>query len=159
MEFTMKLPEENQNIPNFILIVIIMGSMLVGFLYLTWSENSVFYQVEKPKITHSELEELHGLRIEYVSVSPDGSYVEYGLAVVNPIKANQLMEDPNVTFGIWIEESDTHLMVKDEEVVRNCGNIYLQLENSGGIVQPGMDVNIVFGNLFVESILVQQNYN
>jgi hypothetical protein len=157
MEMAIKLPKEKQTYPNFIFIAIILGAMLGGFIYLTWVENSVFYQVERPKITLFDLEELHGLRVEYMGVSVDGSTVEYHLDVVDPYKVNQLMADPDLTFGIWIEESDTHLMIADEEVVRNCGSIRLQLENSGGIVQPGMNVNIVFGNLFVESIPVQQN--
>ena len=155
METTSFTKMDSRTNPNFGIISFILIIMLVMLFYLTWVENEVFYQFDKPLISHSELVEAHGLQVESVRLSPDGEFINFHLAVVDPVKANRLLADPDITIGIWVVDTGTHLMVGEniaEEDLINREGFVLSLSNMDGIVHSGMDVYAVFGNLFVEPV-------
>lgn len=158
METTTFAETDSQTNPNFGIISFVLFLILGMLFYLTWEENGIFYQLEKTVISHGELMEEYGLQVGKVQLSPNAKTIIFHLEVVDRAKANRLLADPDITIGIWVIETGTHIMFNEniaEEDLKLGDGLVLSLSNLGGIVQPGMDVYAVLGNLFVEPITVE----
>jgi hypothetical protein len=159
MEAMVNNPRVKQTNPNLAFVALLLVIMLGIFVYQTWVENGVFYQSDKPLITQEKLKEQYGLQVKLIRVMADGEFIDFRLKVVDPEKAGLLLKDPKIKPGIWIEETGSHLMisgVSNHDFELEEGKIiFISLPNSGGVVEPGTPVNVVFGNIFVEPIAAQ----
>jgi hypothetical protein len=108
------------------------------------------------KMSQTELEQKYGLRTDLVAVTAAGGFVDVRIRMVNGEKAKALLSEksnfPALSVGkhviLQAPEDD-----KSQEIrFDNGGTMFIMYANSGGAVQPGTPVTILFGDVAVAPI-------
>ena len=141
--------------PVLILLILIAA----GFLFYRYTKLQPVFST-KTIISQSAFEEQYGLRINLVAVTAAGGMVDLRLKIVDAEKAKKLLQDKNNFPALYV--SDRGRLLSAPEDTRSAeiqfedgNNIFLMYPNAGNAVSRGAAINIVFGDIALEPILVK----
>ena len=109
-------------------------------------------------ITQSALEENYGLRVQLVAVTAAGGLVDLRLQIVDAEKAKAFLDDqtnfPALRVGddVVLRTSEDAVAAAQDIQIENGKSIFIMFPNSGNTLKPGDPVNVVFGDLQLETI-------
>lgn len=107
-------------------------------------------------ITQSTLEENYGLRVQLVAVTAAGGLVDLRLQILDAEKAKAFLDDsanfPALRAGDDVVLRTTEDAAAQDIQFENGKSIFIMFPNSGNILKPGDPVNIIFGDLQLETI-------
>jgi len=140
-------------------VIGLIGLVLVNFytyrmdtLYPELDHEHVFFmwQVQlQPEITQKTLEEQYGMQLSLAAVSAMDSIVDVRMRVLDPEKAEQLLEDEH--FALLVGDT----LIPAPHVSRHMfanKTIIVMFPNRQNIVTSGTPVSLVFENLRVEPV-------
>jgi len=115
-------------------------------------------QAEVTSITQNAFEEMSGLHIQLLAVTAAGGLVDLRLQIVDAEKAKAFLDD-HANFPALRVNDDVVLQTSEEAVaaaqdiqIENGKSIFIIFPNTGNILKSGDPVNIIFGQLQLESI-------
>jgi hypothetical protein len=162
-EMTVKEAGANLRPPSKFLIsaIILVVMLLVGFFAYRGAQKSVA-PVDSPQLTtlsQSALEEDYGLRVQLVAVTAAGGLVDLRLQIADAEKAWAFLED-SANFPALRVGNDVDLRVSEDIAKQGIQfedgkSIFVLYPNTQNVLKSGDPVNIVFGNLQVESLPAQ----
>jgi hypothetical protein len=142
---------------KYLLFAIIMVILLAfGFYDYNTSQRFNTPQAVVTTITQSNLEKNYGLRVQLLAVTAAGGFVDLRLQIVDASKAQALLKD-NANLPALKISDDVVLRTSEDAAEQdiqfeNGKSIFVMYANSGNILKPGDPVNIIFGNLQLETI-------
>lgn len=145
-----------------IILAGLMGLTLINFqayrldeLYPELDHQHVFFlwQIRlQPEVSFQTLEEEYGLQISRATVSAMGSAVDVRMKVLDPEKAEELVEEGH--FALLVGEKVLPAPHVHRHMLLNK-TIIILFPNQKNIVKSGTPVSIVFENLKVEPVAVK----
>jgi len=142
--------------PVIIAVLFVIMVVLVLYDYNTFKAfQSASPQMRNPTITQNELEEKYGLRIQLLAVTAAGGLVDLRLQIVDAEKAKVFLSDHTNTPGLRVQ--DIVLRTSESAAAQDIQfedgkSIFIMYPNTGNVLKSGDPVNIVFGNLQLETI-------
>ena len=142
-------------------LVVILLILAVGFFaYRSWiTQPTDPLTATSNLISESEFEERHGLQVRLIGVTAAGGMIDFRLKMIDPDKARAFLQEPANLPITMIAEDGSQLLAADEmdeEITWEEGGIlFILLRNNGGVVQPGAEVIIEFGDSRLEPMLAQ----
>ena len=106
-----------------------------------------------------EVEERYGIRITLIGVTADGGLIDLRFRVIDPDKAQEMVQETENPLVLVAEHSGTKLapvgrIAQNDSFV--AGRIYFTLyPNAGGAIRPGDAVTVVIGDLRLEHLIAQ----
>jgi apolipoprotein N-acyltransferase len=136
-----------------IILVILLALGLYGY--------NAFRAFQPPQagtvtITQSALEEDYGLRVQLVAVTAAGGLVDLRLQIMDAEKAEAFLKDsaniPALRVGNDVVLR-TSMDTAEQDIQFDDGkSIFVMFPNTENILKPGDPVNIIFGDLQLETI-------
>ena len=112
--------------------------------------------VQSVRISPDELEQNYGLRMDLVAVTAAGGFVDVRIRMVDGQKAKTLLSEkgnfPALSIGKHVILQAPEDIKSQEMRFENDGTMFIMYANTGGAVQPGTPVTIMFGDLAVDPI-------
>jgi len=142
--------------PVIIVVLFVIMVVLVRYGYNTFKAvQAASNQTGSTTVTTSELEEKYGLRIQLLAVTAAGGLVDLRLQIVDAEKAKVFLSDhTNIPVlrvqGIVLQTSE-NAAVQDIQF-EDGKSIFIMYPNAGNVLKSGDPVNIVFGNVQLETI-------
>ena len=153
------IPAADFPVPSRYLIPVI-GTLMVVMVAFTafqwWS-----HRPGANLITQQELEEKYGLRVSLLGATAMNSIVDFRMKIVDAEKAGEILStDHHDALGLMVngDESDiiTAAHMSRHGTILKDGNLYITFfPNPGNTIKSGTSVNVVFGDLRLESIIAQ----
>ena len=157
------LPKHSNRMRIFLLVffaLIIAGAFaLFAGMLMNRPETTLQHGHDSPvAISAAALEEQYGIRVTLIGVTAGGGMVDFRFKVIDAEKAEALLDH---------HESMPQLIPADSKVRLGLpggahsptyvdGKVYYMLYgNAGGIVRPGMPVQVAFGDLVLEPVVAQ----
>jgi hypothetical protein len=143
---------------TLLLATLAVAVILAAFLaFRTWNARELrLTQTGLENLSEVDLETYHGLRVRLVGVTAGGGMIDFRLKVIDPAKARAFLQNPDHLPIVMVAEDGTRMLAADEvdeKIAWEGGEIlFMLLGNSGGVVQPGDQVKIEFGDLRLEPI-------
>ena len=144
---------------KFVIIAIILVLLIVLGLFAYNAFRA--FQTASPQegivpITQSALENDYGLRVQLVAVTAAGGLVDLRLQIADAEKAKAFLDD-RTNFPVLHVGEDVVLRASEDVVTQeiqfeNGKSIFILFPNAGNTLKPGDPVNIVFGDLQLETI-------
>lgn len=108
-------------------------------------------------ISAAELEEMYGLRVTLVGVTAGGGMVDFRFKVIDAEKADHLLGHHDNMPQLLPVGSKVRLGIPGAHSPNYAsGKVYYMLYgNAGGIVQPGTQVQIAFGDVILDAVTAQ----
>ncbi len=107
-------------------------------------------------ITQSALEEDYGLRVQLVAVTAAGGLVDLRLQIVDAEKAEAFLSDsaniPALRVGDGAILRTSEDAAEQDIQFEDGKSIFMLFPNTGNVLKPSDPVNIIFGNLQLETI-------
>jgi hypothetical protein len=130
------------------------------FFYQAWSDQQA--RAVPPgtqPLSAADLEARYGLQVRLIGVTAAGGMVDFRLKIVDVEKAQQFLEDPAHLPQLIDADSGQALMVSeglDDEIEWTEGGILFNFyPNDNGLIEPGSQVIVQFGDLRLEPIAAQ----
>jgi len=107
-------------------------------------------------ITQNTLQENYGLRVQLVAVTAAGGLVDLRLQILDAEKAKAFLDD-HANFPALRTGEDVILRTSEDAAAQdiqfeNGKSIFVMYPNAGNTLKPGDPVNIIFGDLQLETI-------
>jgi hypothetical protein len=108
------------------------------------------------KISQAMLEQKYGLRMDLVAVTAAGGFVDVRIRMVDGEKAKSLLSEksnfPVLAVGKHVILQAPNNVKSQELRFENNGTMFIMYANSGGAVQPGTPVTVLFGDITIDPI-------
>jgi len=140
------------------LILIILAGLGLYGLNAFKAFQSAPSQMGGTPITQKALEKDHGLRVQLLAVTAAGGLVDLRLQIVDAEKAKTFLDDhanfPALSVGdeIVLRTSEEAVAAEQDIQIENGKSIFIMFPNTGNVIKPGDPVNIIFGDLQLETI-------
>ena len=145
----------NKTLVFTIILVILLALGLYGYNAFRASRAASAQPGFVP-ITQSALEEDYGLRVQLVAVTAAGGLVDLRLQIVDADKAEAFLKDsaniPALHVGDDVILRTSEAAAEQDIQFEDGKSIFVMFPNSGNILKPGDPVNIIFGDLQLETI-------
>jgi len=108
-----------------------------------------------PALTSGQLVDQYGVRVSLVANSMLGSIVDVRLQIIDPDKAHLLLQNQA---GLLVDQHDLIVAPHMHSHAVNrlkAGTQYIVFFPAGRTIHPGSAVNLVFGSVSVEPVVVQ----
>jgi hypothetical protein len=111
-------------------------------------------------ISASVLAARHGLRVNLIAVTAAGGLVDVRLKVLDAEKAKALLKIPQNFPALKVGSSDITLTASEDsraqvDSLKDDGLIMILFPNTGSSVKSGNSVNMMFGDMQLESIVAR----
>ncbi len=157
IEAKTKSMKSSISLNKYIIFAIILVILLAFGLYdIKSSQSFNTPQTVVTTITQGDLEENYGLRVQLLAVTAAGGFVDLRLQIVDAVKAEALLKD-NANLPALKVADDITLRTSEDAAAQDIQfedgkSIFVMYANSGNILKPGDPVNIIFGDLQLETI-------
>lgn len=143
-------------LPAAILLVLI-GGFLAYRARTIWQAPTS--EPAAARLSESELEERHGLRVRLIGVTAGGGMIDFRLKILDVEKARQFLQDPAHLPRLIVADSGMALVapegIADDVAWTEGGILFVLFPNSGGAIKPGTAVIVEFGSVQLEPVLAQ----
>jgi hypothetical protein len=107
-------------------------------------------------ISQSVLESKYGLHVSLIALTAAGGKIDLRLKMVDAAKARLLLQDSK-NFPVLVAANGVVLSIPKDEKPENVdfkdnSNLFLLFPNTGGAIQPGAPVTLLFGDSALEPI-------
>ena len=139
-----------------ILVVLAAGGLIAFRANRAQAQTEPFISA---RISESMLESQYGMRVNLLAVTGAGGFVDVRIKIVDGEKAKLLLE--NTTNFPALLTSDNILLnapadTRSQKIqYDNGGVMFIMYPNSGNAITRGAPVNILFGDLALDSIVAQ----
>jgi hypothetical protein len=138
-----------------IILIILLSLGLYGYNAFRTSQAASSQPGIIP-ITQSTLEEDYGLRVQLLAVTAAGGLVDLRLQIVDAEKAEALLSESTNIPALRVGD-DVILRTSEDAAAQDIQfedgkSIFVMFPNTGNILKPGDPVNIIFGDLQLETI-------
>jgi len=141
-------------------VAILLALVAAFFAYRAWTARPLASTPAASQVVSAaELEDRYGLRVRLIGVTAGGGMIDFRLKILDAEKARDFLGDPANLPRLIAVESGTTLVAPqgiDEDIPWEEGGIlFFLVPNSGGAVQPGTPVSVVFGEVQLEPVIAQ----
>jgi hypothetical protein len=141
-------------------------ALAIGFISVAALAISMILSQYAGRLEHKQeavapeaFEEETGIRVKLLAVTAGGGLVDFRFKVLDPLKAQQMVQDPKNAPVLVVEHNGTRFeplgqITETEAFVAD--RIYFTLSpNTGGALQPGDSVTLVIGDWRLEHMIAQ----
>lgn len=144
---TAKNTNRPSSFPIFIVLLLLLAVGIVA--YGLASRRPI--PAQPVKISQAELEQKYGLRMDLVAVTAAGGFVDVRIRVVDGEKAKILLSEqsnfPALSVGRNVILQAPEDIKSQKMRFENDGTMFIMYANSGGAVQAGTPVTVLFGDI------------
>lgn len=140
---------------------LLLALVAVLFAYRAWNTRPpASTPAASQVISAAELEERYGLRVRLIGVTAGGGMIDFRLKILDAEKARGFLQDPANLPRLIAAEKGTTLVAPAEGIDEDMpweegGILFFLVPNSGGAIQPGTPVSVVFGEVQLEPVIAQ----